>query len=453
MNTKRRLSDDLSNDSEILSEKRFVKLYKEELESIEKQIHDLKKLDQKDFDVKPEVEDKARLYYRTFAREFYDVCEGRVSDEEFFDLWEREEELKAGLNSINSLEGEQKQLEKELVHANEDETMMNGKIKAVQEKRRNKKALFISFLCMAAAVCGVSAGYLYHFEMNAKDYLWQLSAGAVIILLLLVILFQSQRKAGDQLKLLEMMVTHKSYTDEDMLFRILIFKLFNKESTWELLLNNFEDITLKTFDVKAYSKTLESAISNGTKIYNDAYISCANKAFGYDRKHANHLALLNKMFNEDKMQSKIVKCKTMEQAFNIIKSYPLIGNFMAYQLVTDINYSEVVNWKEDEFTVAGPGSLRGIKKCFIDKGKMSNEDIIRYMYEHQDEEFKRLNLDFKKIGNRPLQLIDCQNIFCELDKYCRQALPDLKSNRTKIKKHYVPKKERIEYIYPKKWKI
>ena len=52
MNTKRRLSDDLSNDSEILSEKRFVKLYKEELESIEKQIHDLKKLDQKDFDVK-----------------------------------------------------------------------------------------------------------------------------------------------------------------------------------------------------------------------------------------------------------------------------------------------------------------------------------------------------------------------------------------------------------------
>ena len=94
MNTKRRLSDDLSNDSEILSEKRFVKLYKEELESIEKQIHDLKKLDQKDFDIKPEVEDKARLYYRTFAREFYDVCEGRVSDEEFFDLWEREEELK-----------------------------------------------------------------------------------------------------------------------------------------------------------------------------------------------------------------------------------------------------------------------------------------------------------------------------------------------------------------------
>ncbi len=245
----------------------------------------------------------------------------------------------------------------------------------------------------------------------------------------------------------------KKYSNEDMLFRILLFKLFNKESTWELLINNFEDVTLKTFSMEEYSKVLEEAILNGVKIYNDAYISCANKAFGYDRKHDNHLALLNKMFKGDRIQEKIIKCKTMEEAFNIIKSYPLIGNFMSYQLVTDINYSEVVDWKEDEFTVVGPGSRRGIKKCFIDKGNMTDEDIIKYMYKHQDIEFKRLNLEFKRISNRPLQLIDCQNIFCELDKYCREAIPNLKSNRTKIKKHYVPKIEKINYIYPKKWKI
>lgn len=245
----------------------------------------------------------------------------------------------------------------------------------------------------------------------------------------------------------------KKYNYDDIMFRIILFKLFNKESTWELLLNEFDDITLNNFNINKYSKVLKDAISNGIKIYNDAYISCANKAFGYDKKHDNHLALLNKMFNEDKMQEKIVKCKTMEEAFNIIKSYPLIGNFMAYQLVTDINYSNIVDWKENEFTVAGPGSLRGIKKCFSDRGNMTNEDIIKYMYEHQDEEFKRLNLNFKRIGNRPLQLIDCQNLFCELDKYCRQAIPELKSNRIKIKKKYIAKKEKINYVYPPKWNI
>ena len=244
-----------------------------------------------------------------------------------------------------------------------------------------------------------------------------------------------------------------NYSKEDMLFRIILFKLFNKEDTWLLLLNEFGDITLKNFEISKYSTVLEKAMQNGIAIYNDAYISCANKAFNYDRKHDNHLALLNKMFKVDNIQNKILNCKKMEEAFNILKDYPLIGNFMAYQLVTDINYSDIVDWKENEFTVAGPGSLRGIKKCFIDKGNMSNEDIIKYMYNHQDEEFKRLKLDFKKIGNRELQLIDCQNIFCELDKYLRQAIPELKSNRTKIKKKYSPKSNKIVYIYPPKWNI
>lgn len=243
----------------------------------------------------------------------------------------------------------------------------------------------------------------------------------------------------------------KNYSDRDMLFRIVLFKLFNKEETWQLFIDNFSDVTLANFDKEKYSKVIEDAKNSGIKIYNDAYISCANKVFGYDKKHDNHLALLDKMFNIDKIDDKILNAKSMKEAFDIIKSYPLIGNFMAYQLVTDINYSNIVNFKEDEFTVAGPGSIRGIDKCFIDKG-MSYEDIIRYMFKHQDEEFKRLNLKFKRILNRPLQLIDCQNIFCELDKYTRVAMPTLKSNRKKIKKKYVQNKEKIEYMYPPKWK-
>ena len=246
----------------------------------------------------------------------------------------------------------------------------------------------------------------------------------------------------------------KKYSYGNMIFRIVLFKLFNKESTWELLRDSFGDVTLDNFDFFKYSDVLDRAHRDGFKIYNDAYISCATKAFGYDKKHENHLALVKKMFCEDYVQDKIIRCKTMEEAFYLLKSYPLIGDFMAYQLVTDINYSDVVDWREDEFCVAGPGSLRGIKKCFIDKGNMSNEDIIRYMFFHQEEEFQRLSLNFRRIGNRPLQLIDCQNIFCELDKYCREALPDLKSNRTKIKKKYVPvRNNKIDYIYPDKWNV
>lgn len=244
---------------------------------------------------------------------------------------------------------------------------------------------------------------------------------------------------------------NKVYSNESMIFRIILFKIFNKESTWELLKENLGEITLESFNKNKYASILENAHKKGITIYNDAYISCANKAFGYDKKYENHLALLEKMFIKDKVYLKLLQAKNMKEAFNIIKEYPLIGNFLAYQLVTDINYSDVVNWQENEFTVVGPGSKRGIDKCFLDKGKMTYEEIIYYMYEHQDEEFKRLGYDFKKTCNRPLQLIDCQSLFCELDKYCREAYPNLKSNRVRIKKKYIPKKEKIDYVYPKKW--
>ena len=230
----------------------------------------------------------------------------------------------------------------------------------------------------------------------------------------------------------------KKYNAKDMIFRIMLFKLFNKESTWELLEKEIGNITLDNFDFKTYRKILENSIKNGQAIYNDAYISCANKAFGYDRKHDNHLALLSKMFLEDKIYEKLLSCNTMKEAFDILKAYPLIGNFLAYQLITDINYSEVVNFGENEFTIAGPGSER---------------EIIKYMYYHQEEEFKRLGYNFQRIGNRPLQLIDCQGLFCEIDKYCREATPNLKSNRKKIKKRKIAKKDRIKYVYPPKWKI
>ena len=75
-----------------------------------------------------------------------------------------------------------------------------------------------------------------------------------------------------------------NYSDEDMIFRIILFKIFNKESTWELLENSIGNISLDSFNIDKYSKVLSKAMKDGIKIYNDAYISCATKAFGYDRK-------------------------------------------------------------------------------------------------------------------------------------------------------------------------
>ncbi|NET69607.1 MAG: hypothetical protein F6K62_00675 [Sphaerospermopsis sp. SIO1G2] len=247
---------------------------------------------------------------------------------------------------------------------------------------------------------------------------------------------------------------NRSQNEEEVLFRILLFKIFNKIETWEYLEDKIGDyITLSNFNLDTYSHVLQDAMNIGYVIYTSAYMSCASKEFGYDKKHQNHLALIDKMVFQDRVINSIVKAKSLEDVFNIIESYPLLGKFMAYQLATDINYSEVVNFDENSFTIAGPGAERGINKCFIDTHGKSYADVIYWMTENQENEFQRLGLNFQSLWDRPLKAIDCQNLFCETDKYCREAFPDLKSNRKKIKAKFTPTRQPIDYFYPPKWGI
>ena len=247
---------------------------------------------------------------------------------------------------------------------------------------------------------------------------------------------------------------NRSQKEEEVLFRILLFKIFNKIETWEYLESKIGDyITLSNFDLDVYSHILQEAMDLGYVIYTSAYMSCASKEFGYDKKHQNHLALIDKMVFKDRVINLIVKAKSLEEIFHIIEGYPLLGKFMAYQLATDINYSEVINFDENSFTIAGPGAERGINKCFLDTSGKSYADVIYWMTENQENEFQRLGLNFQSLWSRPLQAIDCQNLFCETDKYCRAAFPDLKSNRKKIKAKFTATPQQIDYFYPPKWDI
>jgi hypothetical protein len=153
--------------------------------------------------------------------------------------------------------------------------------------------------------------------------------------------------------------------------------------------------------------------------------------------------------------NKILNTKSLKEVYEILLSYSSIGKFLAYQLAIDINYSELINFSENDFVVAGPGAEDGISKCFKNYKDFSKEYIIKYVTERQDYEFDRLGLKFQNLWGRKLHLIDCQNLFCEISKYTRVALPNIqgKSNRKRIKQKYKPNKVTYRLYYPPKWNI
>jgi len=181
-------------------------------------------------------------------------------------------------------------------------------------------------------------------------------------------------------------------------------------------------------------------------------MASGKSSFGYERKFQNHLRLVEMMM-EERLSERIANSMNMEDAYFALKEFPTIGKFLAYQFAIDINYSEITSFSEMDFVMPGPGALDGIRKCFYDIGDYTVQDVIRYVTDNQEREFDRLGLTFKSLWGRPLQLIDCQNLFCEVDKYARIAHPDFAgiSGRTRIKQIYRPKSDPIHYWYPPKW--
>ena len=244
------------------------------------------------------------------------------------------------------------------------------------------------------------------------------------------------------------------FTPEDMLLRILVFKIFNKIETWDYLEKTYGDICIEHFDVEEICRLL----SNRQKlhpIFNNAYMMTGSHQ-SYDHlssKHAKWLQMVKNEFIGQRVVNKILKAGSLETVFNLMEQCSFIGGFLAYQYTIDFNYSPYVNFDENSFVKAGIGAIRGIKKCFKDVGN-NYEDAIIYTYEHLDDFRKEFGLEsFKPLPGREPHLIDIQNCFCETDKYLRVKIPDLLIGNVRIKQRYKKSITPITYEFPPKWKI
>ncbi len=242
---------------------------------------------------------------------------------------------------------------------------------------------------------------------------------------------------------------------DDLLLRILIFKIFNKIETWEYLEKEYGDILIKTYDPNRMSKLLTKRIKEGP-IFNSAYMMTGShqQYAQYSSKHERWLNMVQLEFIRDKKFEKIIKAKSLEDVYNILNSCAFLGGFLSYQYAIDFNYSPVIDFNENSFVKAGIGAIRGIKKCFIDLKKYSYEDAIKFTYDHLEEYQTKFEFNaFKNLFGRNPTLIDLQNCFCETDKYLRVKIPQLQVDNVRIKQKFKNSKGNYPLFFPPKWNM
>lgn len=264
-------------------------------------------------------------------------------------------------------------------------------------------------------------------------------------------------RAADRVS--QYMIGEVAYHDEpvapqDRLFQIAAFRTFSKPETWRglrFLLGRYP--TREDLRDGSFRHALDRLKVENGGLYTGAFILCATDRYGQGVKHGNHAELFRQMFIEDELGDRLLESRSLREIYDRLHAYPLMGDFMSYQTAIDLNYSDLIDFSENEFTKAGPGALRGLKKAFESLGDYTPEETIRWMVDNQEREFERLGHPFGGLWGRPLHCIDCQSLFCELDKYCREAKPELTSGRKRIKARFAPSSAPVRLFFPPKWGI
>lgn len=120
---------------------------------------------------------------------------------------------------------------------------------------------------------------------------------------------------------------------------------------------------------------------------------------------------------------------TLEQVWNWLRNFPFLGDFMAYEIVTDLRHTALLEKAPDIYTWAnpGPGAMRGLNRLH---GRPLNfrqkkQEFIREMRELlekiDDMRTEAAHVWPHRIGF-DVEMRDIEHTLCEFDKYERVRL-------------------------------
>lgn len=251
--------------------------------------------------------------------------------------------------------------------------------------------------------------------------------------------FTNVYRAADRVSqyLIRWVLYEGDQTPDEVVFRSLLFRMFNQIETWQALCEVLGEAPSRaTWDAERYATILTDAAASGVRLWNNAYMITPPPSTYGASKHVGWLKILDAML-KDGVPQYAAQAPSLAQIYRKLLTYQTVGTFFAMQWTIDLNYSAVVSHSENSFIVAGGGAVRGGRK--LAPRAPSTEALIATLTAHQEAAFAELGLDFPWLGYaRRLHLIDIQSGLCEFDKWCRIAHPDLGSGKlyARIKQKY-----------------
>ena len=200
----------------------------------------------------------------------------------------------------------------------------------------------------------------------------------------------------------------------DVFMATVIFRWFNWIPTGRTLI---EHGLLKRWDRK---KAIEE-ITKQPKWITGAYI--IKTPNGMDKVTGVAECISHMWQDREYLAKEIVKTKSLEDTWTLLRDYPYMGPFMAYEVVTDLRHTYLLEDAEDVLTWAnaGPGAMRGLNRLTgreLGYSKRSH-DWVGEMQELYKIVQTRLPAHILQRNDMKYEMREIEGGLCEFDKYSR----------------------------------
>lgn len=221
---------------------------------------------------------------------------------------------------------------------------------------------------------------------------------------------------------------------EDKLLNVILFRLYNKHETAELLDMPIPFLEAEDWNPEWYRSLFEAALVEDPKrvFFTTAFHTVGMKntlkrVTGEDYSPMRILKFIKILINEGLVDD-IKACVNQQEVYQTLTDYNGIGRFLAYQFYVDMTYIAEFPFSENEFTVAGPGCVMGLNYLFENRDGMTYEECLFWLRDNLDRLFvEELGKDWdaKQVfwdlpeEDRCFNVMSLENCFCELSKYIR----------------------------------
>lgn len=233
---------------------------------------------------------------------------------------------------------------------------------------------------------------------------------------------------------IEHITSNPELSYEDKLLNVILFRLYNKHETAELISMPFKFSETPDWNPEWYRGLFEAALVEDPKrvfftgaFYTVGMKNTLKKVTKEDYAPIRILKFIRILIDTDLVD--IIKaCSNQEEVYRELISYDGIGGFLGYQFYVDMTYIKEFPFSENEFTIAGPGCVRGLNYLFKNRDGMSYEECLFWLRDNLDRLFsKALKKDWnpKELfwdlpeEDRCFNVMSLENCFCELSKYIR----------------------------------